>query len=74
MEAQVEKNKTDKNSILEKFTEMETSMHQIANENDKLHLNNEQLSYKIEMLQTSDHSIVMSETSEGEGWLASLPD
>ena len=53
LEAQLEKSRSDKSALLGKYQSMEESMTSVVTENDRLHLYNEELHWRIETLKSS---------------------
>jgi len=54
LEAQLEKTRSDKSKLLGKYQTMEESMTHVVTENDRLHLYNEELHWRIETLNSSE--------------------
>jgi chromosome segregation ATPase len=53
LEAQLEKSRSDKSKLLGKYQSMEESMSHVVTENDRLHLYNEELNWKIDTLKSA---------------------
>jgi len=53
LEAQLDKTRTDKSKLLGKYQSMEESMTHVVTENDRLHLYNEELHWRIESMKSS---------------------